>query len=173
MILRRAQPPQQVRVEKVLPRSNSIELNIQPPLELGGLPLLEYLVKYEQLGIPNSINTLTFPSRKKKQREFVFILLLFVLVVSNEPQTLRIESLQPSTLYRMQIVGKSRAGEGSLSIPYQLKTLDRQVPQFKILSSDISCLSDQTCLIKWIVETDGGSPITRAEISYVKVIIFI
>jgi hypothetical protein len=69
----------------------------------------------------------------------------------------------------MQIVAKSRAGEGSLSIPYQLKTLDRQVPQFKILSSDISCLSDQSCLIKWIIESDGGSPISRAEISYVKV----
>ena len=69
----------------------------------------------------------------------------------------------------MQIVAKSRAGEGPLSIPYQLKTLDRQVPQFKILSSDVSCLNDQSCLIKWIIETDGGSPISRAEISYGKV----
>jgi hypothetical protein len=69
----------------------------------------------------------------------------------------------------MQIMAKSRAGEGSLSIPYQLKTLDRQVPQFKILSSDISCLDDQACLIKWIIESDGGSPISRVEISYAKV----
>lgn len=66
MILRRAEPPQQVRVVKVQPKSNSIELNIQPPLQLGGLPLLEYLVKYEQMGIPNSLNTLTFPSRRTK-----------------------------------------------------------------------------------------------------------
>ena len=69
----------------------------------------------------------------------------------------------------MQIMAKSRAGEGSLSIPYQLKTLDRQVPQFKILSSDMSCLDDRSCLIKWIVESDGGSPISRAEISYTEV----
>jgi len=73
----------------------------------------------------------------------------------------------------MQIVGKSRAGEGSVSIPYQLKTLDRQVPQFKILSSDISCLDDHSCLIKWIIESDGGSPISRTEISYAKVGFFI
>jgi hypothetical protein len=72
----------------------------------------------------------------------------------------------------MQIVAKSRAGEGSLSIPYQLKTLDQQVPQFKIISSDISCLDDQACLIKWIIESDGGSPISRTEISYAKVNLF-
>jgi hypothetical protein len=61
MILQRAEPPRQVRVVEVKPRSNEIQLNIQPPLELGGLPLLEYLVKYEQVGIPNSLKTLTFP----------------------------------------------------------------------------------------------------------------
>ncbi len=64
--LRRAEPPQQVRVVKVIPKANSIELNIQPPLELGGLPLVEYLVKYEQIGVPNSLNTVTFPGIQKK-----------------------------------------------------------------------------------------------------------
>ncbi|UJR10788.1 hypothetical protein I4U23_014975 [Adineta vaga] len=151
MNLRLAEPPRQVRVVEVKPRSNSIQLNIQPPLELGGLPLLEYLVKYEQNGIPNSFKTQTYP------------------FVSNEPQILRLESLQPATSYRIQIVAKSRAGEGSLSIPYQLKTLDRQVPQFKILSSDMSCLADHSCAIKWLVESDGGSPISRIEISYAKI----
>lgn len=63
MNLRRAEPPRNVRVVEVKPRSNSIQLNIQPPLELGGLPLLEYLVKYEQIGIPNSFNTANFPGR--------------------------------------------------------------------------------------------------------------
>ncbi len=113
-----------------------------------------------------------FQVEKKNQdllEIFFFEKYFSILVVSNEPQTLRIESLLPSTLYRVQIVAKSRAGEGSLSIPYQLKTLDRQVPQFKILSSDRSCLNDQSCLIKWIIESDGGSPISRAEISYAKV----
>ncbi|CAM2704547.1 unnamed protein product [Rotaria socialis] len=150
MNMRRAEPPQQVRVVEVKPKSNSIQLNIQPPLEIGGLPLLEYLVRYEQIGVPNSLKTHTFPA------------------IPNEPQSLLIESLQPSILYRMQIMAKSRAGEGVLSIPYQLKTLDRQVPQFKILSSDLSCLDDQSCLIKWVIESDGGSPISRAEISYTK-----
>ena len=90
-------------------------------------------------------------------------------VKADETQSIRIESLQASSLYRIQISAKSRAGEGSPSIPYQLRTLDRQAPQFKILSSDPSCLSDHSCLIKWIVEADGGSPISRAEISYGKV----
>jgi len=151
MTLRRAEPPHQVRLVEAKPKSNTIQLNIQPPLELGGLPLLEYIVKYEPVGIPNSINTLTFP------------------YVPNEPQTLQIESLQPSTLYRMQIVAKSRAGEGLPSVPYQLRTLDRQVPIFKILSADNFCMSDMSCLIKWVIEADGSSPISRAEISYTKV----
>ena len=167
MNLRRAEPPQQVRVVRVVPKSNSIQLNIQPPLELGGLPLIEYIVKYQQADIQNSINTLTFPSIY--YTNLLFYKILSILGVSNEPQILTIESLQPSSLYKIQIVGKSRAGEGVISIPYQLKTLDRQVPQFRILSSDISCISDQTCLIKWIIDSDGNSPISRAEISYAKV----
>jgi len=73
--LRRAEPPRQVRVVEVKPRSNSIQLNIQPPLELGGLPLLEYLVKYEQIGVPNSFKTLTFPGKAKRKRESLLLLL--------------------------------------------------------------------------------------------------
>lgn len=89
--------------------------------------------------------------------------------MTDDGQLIRVESLLPSTLYRMQITAKSRAGEGAVSIPYQLKTLDRQVPQFKILSADPSCLDDHSCLIRWIIEADGGSPISRAELSYGKV----
>ena len=59
--LRRAELPRQVRVIKVEPRSNAIQLNIQPPLEMGGLPLLEYIVKYEQIGVPNSFKSQIFP----------------------------------------------------------------------------------------------------------------
>jgi hypothetical protein len=71
--LRRAEPPRQVRVVEVKPRSNSIQLNIQPPLELGGLPLQEYLVRYEQVGAPNSFQTLTFPSIEKKRRSLIIV----------------------------------------------------------------------------------------------------
>ena len=67
MNLRRAEPPRQVRVVEVKPRSNSIQLNIQPPLELGGLPLTEYVVRYQQVGAPDSLQTMTFPSMKIKQ----------------------------------------------------------------------------------------------------------
>ena len=96
-----------------------------------------------------------------------------ILVVSNDPQTLLIESLQPSAIYRIQIVAKSRAGEGPLSIPYQLRTLDRQVPQFKIFSSDPFCLNDHSCLIKWVIEADGGSPVSRTEVTYARVRIIV
>jgi hypothetical protein len=75
MILRRAEPPRAVRMVEVKPRSNSIQLFIQPPLELGGLPLLEYQVRYEQVGIPNSMNTVTFPGRINKLKWIVFFLL--------------------------------------------------------------------------------------------------
>lgn len=95
-------------------------------------------------------------------------------MVNNEQQaTLLIDSLQPSALYRIQIVAKSRAGEGPLSIPYQLRTLDRQVPQFKIFSSDPFCLNDQSCLIKWTIESDGSSPISRTEMTYARVMIIL
>lgn len=168
MTLRLAEPPRQVRVVEVKPRSNSIQLNIQPPLDLGGLPLLEYLVKYEQHGVPESFKTQTFPSMPANS-DVPSESTLSLVVVSNEPQYLKLEALQPATAYRIQIVGKSRAGEGAPSIPYQLKTLERQVPQFKILSSDMSCMADQSCLIKWVIESDGGMPISRSEISYAKV----
>ncbi len=74
MNLRRAEPPRAVRVVEVKPRSNSIQLNIQPPLELGGLPLLEYLVRYEQIGVPNTMNTATFPGRKKQRSKLIILI---------------------------------------------------------------------------------------------------
>ncbi len=61
--LRRAEPPRQVRITEIKPKSNTIELNVQPPLEFGGLPLIEYIVKYEQINIPDSIRTISFPGR--------------------------------------------------------------------------------------------------------------
>jgi hypothetical protein len=171
--LRRAELPRQVRVIKVEPRSNAIQLNIQAPLDMGGLPLLEYIVKYERVGVPDSFQTQSFAGRASVNCDYRSNRTTAISVASddNGDRSLRIESLQPSSLYRMQITAKSRAGEGSLSIPYQLKTLDRQVPQFRMLSSDMSCLADRTCPIKWIVDTDGSSPISRAEIAFGKVTI--
>ncbi len=72
-------------------------------------------------------------------------------------------------IYMKYYLNNYLIGCSNWCIPYQLKTLDQQVPQFKILSSDISCLDDQSCLIKWVIESDLDSPISRAEISYVKI----
>jgi len=43
--LQRAEPPKKVRITEVKPLTNGVEILVQPP-ETGGLPLIEYTVKY-------------------------------------------------------------------------------------------------------------------------------
>ncbi|CAF0901870.1 unnamed protein product [Rotaria sordida] len=144
--LQHAEPPGPVRVPEIKPRSNTIELNVQPSLDIGGLPLLQYIVKYEQIDVPNSLRTISFP------------------VVSNQSQTIEIKSLQAASLYRIQVAAENHAGQSVFSIPIQAKTFSGEVPQFSL--SNASCLNHQSCLIKWFIEYDGGSTISRAEIFY-------
>jgi len=66
---------------------------------------------------------------------------------------------------------ESQAGRSVFSPPVQARTLDGQVPQFS-LSND-SCLNSTSCLIKWFVEYDGGSPISQIQIIYAKVKFFL
>ncbi len=88
-------------------------------------------------------------------------------------QVLKIEKINPSTSYRLTIVAKSRAGMGQQTGPILFRTLDRQIPDFKIAKTDENknetCSNDRTCLIKWTIESDGGAPIIRSEILYAKV----
>lgn len=53
------------------------------------------------------------------------------------------------------------------------RTLDRQIPDFKIVNTNSNknetCSSDRSCVIRWIIESDGGAPIIRAEILHAKV----
>jgi hypothetical protein len=74
-------------------------------------------------------------------------------------------------------VAKSRAGTGQQTDPIPFRTLDRQIPDFKIVKTDENrnetCFNDRTCLIKWSIESDGGAPIIRSEILYAKVNYFI
>ena len=86
-------------------------------------------------------------------------------------QLLKIEKLKPSTSYRFTIVAKSLAGMGQATGPIQFRTLDRQIPDFKIIRTEQNetCANDRSCLIRWTLESDGGAAITRAEILYAKV----
>jgi len=63
---------------------------------------------------------------------------------------------------------------GQITGPTSFRTLDKQVPDFKISKIDENknetCSNDRTCLIKWTIESDGGAPIVRAEVLYAKVI---
>ncbi|CAF4542959.1 unnamed protein product, partial [Rotaria magnacalcarata] len=63
---------------------------------------------------------------------------------------------------------------GQQTGPVPFRTLDRQVPDFRIVKNDENknetCSNDRTCLIKWIIESDGGAPIVRSEVLYAKVI---
>ncbi|CAF1419129.1 unnamed protein product [Adineta ricciae] len=158
--LQRAEPPKKVRVSEVKPLTNGVEIVLQPP-EAGGLPLMEYVIKY---GLADKTDdqgqTLVIPAQS----------------VSDDPQQsgqiLKIEKIKPSTTYRFTIYAKSRAGTGQQSSSTTFRTLDRQIPDFKITKTDENknetCFSDRSCLIKWTIESDGGAPIIRAEVLYAK-----
>lgn len=86
-------------------------------------------------------------------------------------QMIKLENLQPSTNYRLMIIAESRAGIGQSTGPIQFRTLDRQIPSFKIDDNkNHTCLNAESCLITWNIESDGGAPIFRTEIFYAKVI---
>ena len=64
-------------------------------------------------------------------------------------------------------MAESQAGIGQPTGPIPFRTLDRQRPDFLIdNSSNQTCSNDQTCSISWTIQSDGGAPLTRAEISY-------
>jgi hypothetical protein len=83
---------------------------------------------------------------------------------------IKIENLRASTNYRLIIVAESRAGIGQQTGPILFRTLDKQIPNFIIEDNqNRTCLNDDSCLITWNIESDGGAPIFRAEIFYAKV----
>lgn len=88
-------------------------------------------------------------------------------------QVLKIEKIKPSTSYRLVLVAKSRAGMGQQTDPIVFRTLDRQIPDFRMAqmeeNKNETCSNDRSCLIKWTIESDGGAPIIRSEVIYAKV----
>lgn len=160
--LQRAEPPKKVRVTEVKPLTNGAEIVIQPP-ESGGLPLIEYVVKYDPLDKPDGESqTLTIPAQTLNGDSSS----------SSSSQVLKIEKIKPSTSYRFTIVAKSRAGIGQQTGPIQFRTLDRQIPEFKVVPNEENkndtCFNDRSCVIRWTIESDGGAPIIRSEILYAK-----
>ncbi|CAF2310395.1 unnamed protein product [Rotaria sp. Silwood2] len=158
--LQRAEPPKKVRVMEIKPFTNEVEILVQPP-ETGGLPLMEYIVKYSLADkTDDQQETLTIPAQTLSDDQ------------QEQTQVLKIDKIKPSTSYRFSIVAKSRAGLGQLTGPIPFRTLDRQIPDFKIVKTDENknetCSNDRTCLIKWIIESDGGAPIIRTEVLYAK-----
>ena len=89
--------------------------------------------------------------------------------ISSE-QIIKIENLRASTNYRLIIVAESRAGIGQQTGPIGFRTLDKQIPDFNVEDNqNKTCLNDESCLIKWNIQSDGGAPILRAEILYAQV----
>ncbi|CAF1311063.1 unnamed protein product [Rotaria magnacalcarata] len=157
--LQRAEPPQKIRIVEIKPLTNGVDIIIQPP-ESGGLPLIEYTVKYSAADkADDQQETLTIPAQSPPDDQ-------------QQTQVLKIEKIKPSTSYRFTIVAKSRAGAGQQTGPVPFRTLDRQVPDFRIVKNDENknetCSNDRTCLIQWIIESDGGAPIVRSEVLYAK-----
>jgi hypothetical protein len=96
--------------------------------------------------------------------------MIYSLAKTSSEQIIKVENLRPSTNYRLTIVAESRAGIGQPTGPIQFRTLDKQIPDFTIEeNANKTCLNDASCLITWNIESDGGAPITRAEILYAPV----
>ncbi len=87
--------------------------------------------------------------------------------MSNDSQILEIKSLQPTILYRIQIAAESHAGQSAFSIPVQATTLNGDAPSFNLLNA--TCMNKNSYLVKWFIEDNGGTPISRVEIYYAKV----
>lgn len=80
------------------------------------------------------------------------------------------ENLRPSTDYQLTVVAESRAGVGQQTGPIRFRTLDKQIPEFTIDGeTNRTCPSDDSCLISWNIQSDGGAPILRTEIAYTQV----
>ena len=61
--LQRAEPPKKVRVSEVKPLTNGVEILVQPA-ETGGLPLIEYILKYGLADKPDDqAETLVIPGK--------------------------------------------------------------------------------------------------------------
>jgi len=159
--LQRAEPPKKVQVTEVKPLTNGVEIFVQNP-ETGGLPILEYTLKYNSAEKSDEQpQTITIPAQISPDN-------------AQQNQVLKIDKIKPSTSYRLTITAKSRAGVGQPNGPITFRTLDRQVPDFKIVKADENknetCSNDRTCVVQWAIESDGGAPIIRSEIFYAKVI---
>ena len=59
--LRRAEPPDPVRVSNVQLYASAIDLNLQSTSNTANLPPLRYIVKYDQTDVSDSLKTLAFP----------------------------------------------------------------------------------------------------------------
>ena len=68
------------------------------------------------------------------------------------------------------MVAESQAGIGQQTGPMTFRTLDQQRPDFTIDEHENrTCAHDDHCLLTWNIQSDGGAPIIRAEISYAQV----
>jgi hypothetical protein len=157
-----------VNITQVKPSANGAEIFI-PFFNTGDLPVTQYILKYDLQDTKDSeLQTLIIPGTSLiLKRSFYFF---FVSAQISSEQIIKIENLRPSTNYRFLIVAESRAGIGQQTGPIQFRTLERQIPDFSIdENKNGTCVNDETCLITWNIESDGGAPIVRAEIFYARV----
>ena len=169
--LQRAQPPKKVNITEMKASATGLDIQIQSS-DHDDLPLVQYVLKYDlEENSENQLQTLIIPGRSisfeySMNRDQCVSL---VEIVANE-QRIKIENLRPSTNYRFILMAESQAGVGQQTGPISFRTLDRQRPDFTIdNSSNQTCSNDQTCIISWTIQSDGGAPLLRGEISYADV----
>ena len=154
-----------MEIPNLIPTSNSIDFNIRPPTDTGGLPILEYIVRYEMIDVVDSVNITSYSGILNRMKKYQCC--FFSSASSNDSQLISIENLRAATPYRIQIASRSLAGQSGFSSPVKAQTLLGLVPQFSLANN--SCINRTTCLIKWIVDNDGGSSISNVQLFYAQV----
>lgn len=142
-----------VNITDVKPSATTVEILVQTS-DHDDLPLIQYVLKYDvEENSDNPLQQTIIPAE----------------IFANE-QRIRIENLRPSTDYRFILMAESQAGIGQPTDSIPFRTLDRQRPDFIIdNSSNQTCSNEQTCLISWTIQSDGGAPLIRAEISLTEI----
>eukprot|EP00108_Taenia_solium_P000420 TsM_000693500 transcript=TsM_000693500 gene=TsM_000693500 len=118
-----------------------VELCVIPPKETGGLPLTHY-----ELRIQPSPN-------ERFHGPFAYL---------PGRRVVRLPDLTPNHFYKFALSAVTSAGRGPNTY-IQVMTRKIGVPKLKLIATD-SDVTSSDYLVRWILESDGGSPVIMYKI---------
>lgn len=135
-------------LEKSIIKSTLIGFKITAPTggeSDGGLPIEAFQIQWKLAGLDwakPSVKDVPLP-----------------LFAAQEGVEVNVENLAPDTDYVFRVAAVNRPGVGAWSPDVTIKTLPRRQPDpVRILNKE-QCNMAEKCLIEWLPQNDGGSPI--------------